>query len=68
MNKIINMDCLAGLKTLPEKCVNTCVTSPPYFGLRSYLPDVVRLKNDTPQCVKDELIKRGILPIDHTAE
>jgi DNA modification methylase len=27
------------LKTLPDKSVQTCVTSPPYYGLRSYLPD-----------------------------
>lgn len=27
------------LKTLPDASVHTCVTSPPYFGLRSYLPD-----------------------------
>jgi DNA modification methylase len=26
------------LKTLPDGSVNCCVTSPPYFGLRSYLP------------------------------
>lgn len=29
---------LAVLQTLPDACVQTCVTSPPYFGLRSYLP------------------------------
>jgi DNA modification methylase len=29
--------CLDVLKTLPEKCVQCCVTSPPYFALRSYL-------------------------------
>ena len=27
------------LKSLPDASVNCCVTSPPYFGLRSYLPD-----------------------------
>lgn len=27
------------LKSLPDECVQCCVTSPPYFGLRSYLPD-----------------------------
>lgn len=26
------------LKTLPDNSVHCCVTSPPYFGLRSYLP------------------------------
>lgn len=29
-------DCLEVLKTLPEKSVQTCVTSPPYWGLRDY--------------------------------
>jgi DNA modification methylase len=36
MNKIINSDCLKGLKQLPDGCVDCCVTSPPYFGLRDY--------------------------------
>lgn len=34
--KIIVDDCLSALRTLPEKTFNTCVTSPPYFGLRDY--------------------------------
>lgn len=29
-------DCLASLRTLPDRSVNCCVTSPPYFGLRDY--------------------------------
>jgi site-specific DNA-methyltransferase (adenine-specific) len=29
-------DCLETLKTLPDGCVQTCVTSPPYYGLRDY--------------------------------
>jgi len=29
-------DALAVLKTLPDGCVQTCVTSPPYWGLRDY--------------------------------
>lgn len=29
-------DCRALLRALPEKSVNCCVTSPPYFGLRDY--------------------------------
>ncbi len=36
MNKIIQGDCIEGLKTLADGSVNTCVTSPPYFGLRNY--------------------------------
>ena len=36
LNKIYNMDCLEGLKQLPDNSINCCVTSPPYFGLRDY--------------------------------
>jgi len=36
LNKIYNCDSINGLKNLPEQCVNTCVTSPPYWGLRDY--------------------------------
>lgn len=35
-NRIIQGDALAVLKTLPDGCVQTCVTSPPYYGLRDY--------------------------------
>jgi DNA modification methylase len=31
-------DVLDGLRGLPDGCVHCCVTSPPYWGLRSYLP------------------------------
>lgn len=29
-------DCLQTLRSLPSGSINTCVTSPPYFGLRDY--------------------------------
>jgi len=35
-HKIILGDCITGMKTLPDGCIHTCVTSPPYFGLRDY--------------------------------
>lgn len=31
-------DCTESLRALPDGCVQCCVTSPPYYGLRSYLP------------------------------
>lgn len=37
--EIYQGDCLDVLTLLPEKSVQCCVTSPPYWGLRSYLPD-----------------------------
>lgn len=36
MINVIEGDCIERLKAMPEKLVNTCVTSPPYFGLRDY--------------------------------
>ena len=33
---ILQGDCRETLKSLPDKSVNCCVTSPPYFGLRDY--------------------------------
>lgn len=36
LNKIHNMDCLEGLKRLPDKCIDMVITSPPYFNLRDY--------------------------------
>src|SRR5947207_2440245 len=38
-NRIICGDALTVLKTLPDACIDATVTSPPYFSLRSYLPD-----------------------------
>ena len=34
--QIIEGDCIQGMKTLPDGCVHTIVTSPPYYGLRDY--------------------------------
>jgi len=36
MITILTGDCRDILKTLPDQSINTCVTSPPYFGLRDY--------------------------------
>lgn len=34
--RIINGDCLEVLPTLQSECIQCCVTSPPYWGLRDY--------------------------------
>ena len=36
VNKIHNMDCVDGLRQLPDNCIDLTVTSPPYDGLRKY--------------------------------
>lgn len=33
---ILEGDVLDGLRTLPDSIIQTCVTSPPYYGLRNY--------------------------------
>ena len=35
-NKVFLGDCRDVLKAYPDKCVDTCITSPPYWGLRDY--------------------------------
>lgn len=43
--RIIQGDCLAGLAEVAAESVQCCVTSPPYWGLRSYLPKGHPLKH-----------------------
>lgn len=45
MIKILQGHWIDVLKTLPDESVQMCVTSPPYFGLRSYLPKDHPLKH-----------------------
>ncbi|MCO5237920.1 MAG: site-specific DNA-methyltransferase [Chitinophagaceae bacterium] len=35
-NTIHNMDCIQGMKMMPDASVQCCVTSPPFWGLRDY--------------------------------
>ena len=57
-------DCRAIMARWQERGIKAqmCVTSPPYYGLRSYLPGKVKLKQDAPEWVKEELHRLGILP------
>jgi len=48
-NRILRGDALAVLRTLPDGCVNCCVTSPPYFGLRDYGVDGQIGLEETPE-------------------
>ena len=64
--------CLESLKRLSTCSVQCVVTSPPYYGLRSYYPDAVCLRSDLSLEQQNEIIKQltelGIYPIDHTTE
>ncbi len=35
-HRILVGDCIDMMRTLPDQSVQTCITSPPYFGLRDY--------------------------------
>lgn len=62
--RILIGDCRAKLAELPDQSVNCCVTSPPYFGLRSYFEDAVRidpaLSPEKREWLMCELERRGI--------
>lgn len=36
VEQIIQGDCTEVLKQIPDKSVDCCITSPPYYGLRDY--------------------------------
>jgi len=36
LNRLYNMDCMEGMKLLPNECIDLTVTSPPYDNLRKY--------------------------------
>ena len=61
-------DALTVLREMPDESVDCVVTSPPYFGLRSYLPDGVALRDDITAEQRDlvarHLAERGLLTGD----
>ena len=65
-------DVRTALQEIPEKSVHCVVTSPPYFGLRSYLPGVVKLKStlssEKRTAVLAELAVLRICPVDLTSK
>ena len=57
MIKILQGNCLDVLKDLPEQSVNTCITSPPYWGLRNYQEEEQLGLEDTPEEFVESLVK-----------
>jgi len=57
-------DALVELKKMPKESVDCCITSPPYWALRSYLPDKVQLRKNLTQeelgLLKKELTLLGL--------
>jgi len=54
--KILVGDCRETLKELSDQCVQTCITSPPYFGLRDYGHDGQIGLEQTPKEFVDQLV------------
>jgi site-specific DNA-methyltransferase (adenine-specific) len=55
--KIFVGDCLQSMRGLPDQSINTCVTSPPYFGLRDYGHDGQLGLEDTPEAYVARLVE-----------
>lgn len=49
INQIYNAECFTLLQSLPDKSINCCVTSPPYYGLRDYGNDAQIGLEKTPE-------------------
>ena len=58
-NIIYNIDCLTGLRNLPDDSIDCCVTSPPYFNLRDYGVSGQIGLEDTPEQYIQKLV--GVL-------
>jgi DNA modification methylase len=55
--RVIVGDCLQSMRALPESSVHTCVTSPPYFGLRDYQVEGQIGLEDTPEAYVARLVE-----------
>ena len=55
---ILQGDCIESLKKLEDQSINTCITSPPYWGLRNYNDEEKQLgMEDTPEEFTENLVK-----------
>ena len=71
-HQILNGDCIDMMRTLPDESVHTCITSPPYFGLRDYGVDGQIGLEETPAEFIQRLVEvfrevRRVLHKDGTA-
>ena len=57
MIKILQGNCLDKLKELPDQSINTCITSPPYWGLRDYGEGEQLGMEDTPEEFVSNLVE-----------
>jgi DNA modification methylase len=57
LNTIENIDCIQGLRKLPDGSVDCCVTSPPYFGLRDYGHEGQIGLEETPEAFVSKMVE-----------
>ncbi len=57
MYRVLIGDCIDQMRTLPDQSVHTCVTSPPYFGLRDYGHEGQIGLEDTPDAFVAKLVE-----------
>ena len=56
--EILQGDCIESLKKIEDGSINTCITSPPYWGLRDYNGESKQLgMEDTPEEFTENLVK-----------
>jgi len=56
--EILQGDCVELLNKLEDQSINTCITSPPYWGLRNYNDEEKQLgMEDTPEEFTENLVK-----------
>jgi DNA modification methylase len=55
-NFIVNGDALTELKKFPDECIDTIITSPPYWGLRNYGAATRTVFDGTPDCAHEWLV------------
>ena len=54
---VLDGDCIQSMKELPDCIINTCVTSPPYFGLRDYGCDGQIGLEETPDAFVKKIVE-----------
>ena len=57
IDQIFNQDCIQGMRSLPDGCVNTCITSPPYYGLRDYGHDGQIGLEESPEAYVQKMVE-----------
>ena len=55
--KILHGSCLDRLKDLEDQSINTCITSPPYWGLRNYQEEEQLGLEETPEAFVENLVE-----------